>query len=259
MDYRNLKIKIIKLGGSLITDENSRNKFHSSNTRRIAQQLYEFYPGTILVHGTGRVGKPPAVKYGYVESGKLGKDMKFVGLKIKNQIHKLNQNFLSSFISESIPVQSIVQWQLMGSGFYVSKQKILEILQTGFVPVLFGDFVIQKDGSFKVISSDDICHYITKMLLPDKLIFLTNVDGVYDNGLPPTIIPEINQMNYASVTIDNDPKDVSGGMRNKIKLAFKSSRYCKTCFIGNGTTPGLLMEILQDHKVRGTYISPAKP
>lgn len=249
-----MKIKIIKLGGSVITNENSSNKLHEFNTRRIAQQLHKFYPGTILIHGTGIVGKPPAVKHGYVESGKLGKDMKFVALKIKNQIHKLNQNFLSSFISEGIPVQSIVQWQLMGSRFRVNKQKILEIVQTGFVPVLFGDFVIQRDGSFKVISSDVICYFIAKILCPDKLIFLTDVDGVYDNGIPPKIIPEINQMNYASVPIDSALKDVSGGMGEKVKLAIKSSRYCNTCFIGNGTTPGLLKDILEDHKVRGTYI-----
>ena len=250
-----MKIKIIKLGGSLITDENSGNKFNETNTRRLAEELYDFYPGTILVHGTGIVGKSPAVEYNYVESGTLAKEMKIVALEIKNRIYKLNQNFISSFISEGIPVQSIVQWQLRGSRFHVGKQRILELLQSGFVPVLFGDFALLRSGNFKVISSDIICHFIAKLLSPDKLIFLTDVDGVYDDSSPPTLIAKINRMNYPSLSIKNDPTDVSGGMHSKVKFAFKSSRYCKTCFIGNGTNRGLLKELLQGFKVKGTYVS----
>ncbi len=249
-----MKIKIIKLGGAIITNNEPKEKLDRSNTRNIARQLQEYYPGTILVHGTGSVGKPPAIRYGFVESGSLGPDMKFIALKIKNQIHQLNQQFISVFISEGIPVQSIVHWQLMGSRLYVSKSKILEILQSGLVPVFFGDFVIQKDGSFKVVSSDVICHLVTKLVKPEKLIFLTDVDGVFDDGLPPKLIPEINRNNYASIPGDHDHKDVSGGMAEKVKLAIKSSKYCKTCLIANGTTPGLLYEALQGHKVRGTYV-----
>jgi len=81
---------IIKFGGSIITNTSTESKFNKKNTLRLAKEIYPYYKGCILIHGTGHVGKPPAIKYGYVESGIVQKNQQLIALHIKNSLRELN-------------------------------------------------------------------------------------------------------------------------------------------------------------------------
>ena len=62
-----MNITIIKIGGSVITNEGSE-PINLNAIKNIGRQLKRFKGKLVIVHGTGYVGKPPAVKYNYVKT-----------------------------------------------------------------------------------------------------------------------------------------------------------------------------------------------
>jgi isopentenyl phosphate kinase len=261
-----MKKHIIKLGGSIITDTSSKAYFNKKNTLRLAKELYPFYKGCILIHGTGQVGKPPAIKYGYVDNGILPQNEHLIALNIKNSLRQLNQHVVHTFLSASIPV---IPFDILH--FYDEsknhlnykglKDILLQMLKNGLVPVFYGDLLPLPDGSFKVFSSDLITLLLAKTLKPENVIFLSDVNGVYlehtksNNEASSNIIPVLNPKNIRLlIKSENDKKDVSGGMRKKAELALEISRYCKRCFIGNGLTDNILSNFFKEKSVVGTFV-----
>lgn len=49
-------------------------------------------------------------------------------------------------------------------------------LNKGFIPVIYGDVVLDNDLEICVISGDQIIQYLAKNLNPDKVILGTDVD-----------------------------------------------------------------------------------
>lgn len=264
-----MKKHIIKLGGSIITDTSSKAYFNKKNTLRLAKELYPFYKGCILIHGTGQVGKPPAIKYGYVDNGILQKNEHLIALNIKNSLRQLNQHVVHTFLSASIPA---IPFDILH--FYDESQKELnykslseilyQLINNNFVPVFYGDLLPRPDGSFKVFSSDLITLILAKILNPENVYFLTDVDGVYseytdqNNETGSNVIPFLNSNNIDKLlNSKNDNKDVSGGMQRKVELALEIANYCSRCFIGNGLSGNILSNLFKGENVNGTFV-PAK-
>ena len=262
-----MKINIIKFGGSVISDNCSENHFNLRTTERLAKEFYPFRKGSILIHGTGYVGKPPAIKHGYVKSGIIPKEDNLLALAIKGRIRQLNQDIVSTLISASIPaipVEILSYYNDQAEFCCIRKSGtiILDLLKNEIVPVLYGDLFPRPDGSFKVISSDLITLLLAKTLKPKNVIFLSNVKGIYldnkamgeyDNH---AIIKKLTPDKMTKIRwSDNDSTDVSGGMRKKAELALEISYFCKRCFIGSGFTENVLSKIFNGERVEGTFVS----
>jgi len=262
-----MKSHIIKLGGSVLTGKGEIPSVDLKNTKSIIQELSSYYHKCIFIHGTGNYGKPPALKYGYYKSGIIKKKNRHIALKIKQSLQQLNLQVLKLFLKADIPAAAINIDQI-----YDSKRQLIDAIKLKdalkllelqrLFPVFYGDLVELPNGNFKVISSDEIVLVLSKTTQPKSVIFLTNVDGVYlknevsKKGAQYVITNELNSKNIQCLYINpNDTKDVSGGMSKKAKTSLQISKYCKSCFIGNGYTPGILSGFLADKKVRGTYVN----
>ncbi|GAH79617.1 unnamed protein product, partial [marine sediment metagenome] len=154
-----MKKHIIKLGGSIITDTTSKDYFNKKNTLRLAKELYPFYKGCILIHGTGQVGKPPAIKYGYVDTGVIQKNKHLIALNIKNSLRQLNQCVVQTLLSASIPcipfdILHFYDDTKNHLNYKVIEDILIQMLKNDLVPVFYGDLLPISDGSFKVFSSD---------------------------------------------------------------------------------------------------------
>lgn len=265
-----MKKHIIKLGGSIITDTTSKDYFNKKNTLRLAKELYPFYKGCILIHGTGQVGKPPAIKYGYVDTGVIQKNKHLIALNIKNSLRQLNQCVVQTLLSASIPAIPFDILHFYDNtknhlNYKVLEDILIKMLKNDLVPVFYGDLLPISDGSFKVFSSDLITLILAKRLKPENVIFLSNVNGVYSEHTKPNnevnsnIIPVLNPKNIDIVQKSiNDNQDVSGGMRKKAELALKISRYCKKCFIGSGFNESILSNFFKGKDVIGTFVQAKK-
>jgi isopentenyl phosphate kinase len=262
-----MKINIIKFGGSVISDNSSENNFNLKNTERLAKEFFPFHKGSILIHGTGYVGKPPAIKYGYVKHGIISKEDKLIALAIKSRIRQLNQNIVSTLISASIPavpvdILNYYTDQNELNNIEKTGTTIPDLLDNGVVPVFYGDLFPRPDGSYKVISSDLLTFLLAKALKPENVIFLSNVKGIYVDE--EAIRNDTNQGIIKVLTLekmteirwsDNYYNDVSGGMRRKAELALEISGYCNKCFIGSGYTENVLSKILKGELVEGTLVN----
>jgi isopentenyl phosphate kinase len=262
-----MKINIIKFGGSVISDNSNENHFNLENTKRLAEEFYPFCKGSILIHGTGYVGKSPAIKYGYFKDGIISREDKLIALSIKSKIRELNQNVVNTLISESIPAIPLDILNYFTdleklNNISMSESTILDLVNNGLVPVFYGDLLPRQDGSFKVISSDLLTLLLAKEIKPENVIFLSNVAGIYmdnetiRNNADQGIIPELTPDKMASIRwSDNDKTDVSGGMKKKAELALEIANFCHKCFIGSGYTENILSKIFNGESVNGTFVS----
>jgi isopentenyl phosphate kinase len=257
---------IIKIGGSVLTGHGNKPSIDLKNTLRLCSELKPHYQTCLLIHGTGNYGKPPAIKYGYYKSGLIDSTNSAIALEIKKSLQKLNLKFVDKLHCEGIPAKGILLDRFYDNqNQLIDEDKLLEILSIEFdstmLPVLYGDLIELPDGSFQVISSDDIVSTLTKMLKPKSTIFLSNVDGVFLAGKASKngnryLTPVLNAINVSQIDISpKDSYDVSGGMSKKVAIALEAARYCNQCFIGNGFTAGLLHNLLNNKKVKGTDIN----
>jgi isopentenyl phosphate kinase len=261
-----MKYQIIKIGGSVITGKDEEVFYNKKNTKRIADEIYSHNPGCILIHGTGNFGKPPAIEYGYYESGMIKKENRLIALKIKDSLRQLNQLVVSTLLSSNVPVLPIDILH-----FYTVPDKeiqlsslslmIKEVVSRGIVPVFNGDIMPLANGNFKVLSSDIIALILAKTLYPDSVIFLSDVDGVYlqshyDKKNNNKVLAKTLNSNNIHLMYKNedDLLDVSGGMREKARIALEISKYCSRCFIGNGYANNVLSDFLNGRKIIGTYV-----
>lgn len=77
--------------------------------------------------------------------------------------------------------------KLLGSLLEIAFADVSQIssaLAAGFVPVLHGDAVLDHSQGCTILSGDVIIRHLAQHLLPEYVVFLTDVLGVYDR--PPT-------------------------------------------------------------------------
>ncbi|RLF45228.1 MAG: acetylglutamate kinase [Thermoplasmata archaeon] len=243
---------IVKLGGSIISDKNKPFSFNESVVKQIAEEIAAFYPAKkfLLVHGGGSFGHPLAKKY-KIREGLKKENMSGVS-KIHQAMLELNKKIIEIFLDTGLPAFSISS----SSIFIIKNGQIVdgwtrvieESIARDFIPVLFGDVAIAKDKGIDILSGDQIISYLAGKLKPEKVIFLMDVDGIYDKNPKihedARLIEEINEK--ISLRQEAAGIDVTGGVRNKIDEALKIP--CPVYFI-NGMVRGNLTKAIKGERV----------
>ena len=186
---------------------------------------------------TGRVNKDIVSmlnKAGGYAFGLTGKDASFIkAKKIKSQIKNRKKTDLGR----------------VGEVVKVDPSLLLNLISDKFIPVISPIGVDSKGDSLN-INADVVASEIAAVLKCEKLIFMTDTDGVMKKSklIPNVSIGEISKL------IKN--QTITGGMIPKIesaKLAIKKN--VKSAHIINGTSPhSLLLEVFTEKGV-GTAIT----
>ena len=264
---RSTNINLIKFGGSIITKSSEDGFFNAENTSRLGNELSQSKAKTVIVHGTGLVGKIPARKYGYVDSGIIPQDQSDVALEVQRDLRELGKRFISTLSKQAHPVVPLATsnyFNLEQSALHNSKLAfgLRAILNGGGIPVFRGELIPHPDGSFRVFSSDTIIDILTCILLPDNVFLLTDVPGVFAkrtnaNNRSNRIIPVLTPENVDQVRkLDSDKSDVSGAMSAKIAMALKIASKTRHCANASGITPGILEKLLTHKAPPCTWVTP---
>ncbi|XP_033762290.1 isopentenyl phosphate kinase-like isoform X5 [Pecten maximus] len=103
---------------------------------------------------------------------------------------------------------------------------IMELLDNGFVPVLHGDCVLDISKGCHILSGDVIIKTLCKEHLVNRVVFLSDVTGVYDKPPSETDAKHISKICVgengkimADISTTSSPYDVTGGMLLKICTA----------------------------------------
>jgi isopentenyl phosphate kinase len=260
-----VKTRIIKFGGSIITDPAFDDEFHRPNVQRLAAELQSCATGCIVVHGTGLVGKPPAHEYDYVDTGIIPRERHLIASRIRHRLRCLNLQVVDCLLAAGISAVPMHVACFADTNHALRSNdvsvQLMSMLGQGCVPVFYGDMLRLADGRFRVFSSDTMALILVQAVQADEMLFLTRARGVYVKPQHPTdtpsILPELDEKTLADMHRQpGDTLDVSGGMSAKISCAMEIARHCRRCHIASGLEPGILQAFLAGKAV-GTRVSTA--
>ncbi|KAH9499260.1 hypothetical protein Btru_003543 [Bulinus truncatus] len=228
---------IVKFGGSAVTDKKSFETLQPeiiSDLAKCIKNCHEAGLTCIVVHGAGSFGhhqaKQYAINQGLCErSTKEEHDLKMMGFSIvRESVLKLNQAVVSSLINMSVPAVSFSpasSWEVQSRQPKKWPYEILqEYLKHRIVPVFHGDCCLDSDLVCSILSGDTIIKIICSMFPVQKVVFITDVAGIYDK--PPNFpdakllttiqVDTLGEIKDSIITSDS-VNDVTGGMKLKLQ------------------------------------------
>jgi len=261
-------LTIIKLGGSLLTDKSIPYKMRRDKFDDIAREIKETLEKVIIIHGVGSFGHPPVKKYelykGYTGPENLLNLAKTQSLVFELRIELtkvLQEHGINAMIF--LPSSQIVAENMKIKEFFL--EPIERYLDMGMVPVLGGDVVVDREMGFSVCSGDTIGVYLAEKLGAKRLIFASDVDGIYtdDPKKNPEAehIPEINLNDIESLArvTGSQFTDVTKGMAGKIEAVRKYrniiEKGTEVVFLSMLTYGNLKAYLLGDPKAKYTKIT----
>ncbi|ANF22883.1 isopentenyl phosphate kinase [Thermococcus piezophilus] len=241
---------IVKLGGSVISDKNVEKSFHEDVVSQIASEIAQFYPkeNFIIVHGGGSYGHPLAKEYNLREGIEPNPESKRIGFSKTHQaMLELNEKIINIFLEKNLPAFSVSTSSVFitegGSVAYGNVEVLKRLIELRLIPVLFGDVAVDLKKGIDILSGDQIITYLAKMLRPSKVIFLMDVDGIYD-GKPDegSLIWElkVREIDRLIERLSGSAGiDVTGGIANKLRETKEIAQFSEVWFV-NGKVSGRL-------------------
>lgn len=259
------KPTILKLGGSAITHKAKPQTANLQVIDNLAREISEAKtPQLIIVHGGGSFGHPLAKKYAINEG--FQDSSQTVGFAETHEaMTVLNGLVVKALIQHNIPAVGVAP-----SSCLITKQGRIEKLDTSvitklqemsFVPVLYGDAVLDAEKGFAILSGDQLIAKLAIALDAERIIIGVDVDGLYTadpkGDSSAELIQRItvkdlkkfqNRAEKAKVT------DVTGGMNGKIIELIPAIEHGVRTVIVNATKPDTVRRALRNETVVGTLI-----
>lgn len=141
------------------------------------------------------------------------------------------------------------------------ERPLIKMLETGFLPVLYGDAVLDWNVAFTILSGDQLVSYLAMSLNAERIIIGADVDGLYtaDPKTDPSAkrIPHLTPTGLKKLQQKvREPRvtDVTGGMLRKIEELIPAVEHGIPVIIVNATKPGNIYKALKGEQVVGTMI-----
>lgn len=261
------KLILIKLGGSVITNKSREFTPRESNILRLAKEIKEskkaFVGRIIIGHGAGSFAHTPASKY-QTKKGLINKNSLIGAAIVEDAARKLNMILVKNFLSQSLPVFSFSPASFLISDTQVYSKSYLDplkkALDVGMIPVVYGDVVMDKKTGVTIFSTEKVLSVLAKDFSSKykiRIIYVTNVDGVYDqkgNTIPLITGESFNKIK--SSILGAKEVDVTGGMLHKVKEALSLAKKLKIeIMIINGNVKGNLKKAILAKKITSTLIT----
>ena len=230
---------ILKLGGSFLTDKDKPNSIREDVVKNAVQQIIDANENLIIIHGGGSFGHPLAKKYNISEGFDETIQNQILGLtKTHQAMNEFNSYVIDLFLEKNYPVLSIQSSSIFiknASNISIQSIEVIEAaLDLNILPILYGDVILDKQGSFSILSGDQIifelCENLKKYQV-SKVIFTMETDGIYitneDNVKSSVkLAKELNVSELENLDLANlgQKIDVTGGIEGKINAI---KRICK--------------------------------
>ncbi|MEM2994550.1 MAG: isopentenyl phosphate kinase [Candidatus Bathyarchaeia archaeon] len=259
------KPTILKIGGSVITDKSEELRARTAEMNRLAEEIKRASTqNLIIVHGGGSFGHPTAQKYAIKEG--LKDTNQIVGFAETHHIMTvLNGLFMDALVWHGVPAVSVTPSSCIitenGRIKCFETAPLTLLLKMGFLPVLYGDAVLDAKLGFTILSGDQIAAYLAAKFNAKRIVMGVDVDGLY-NADPKT---EKNAEMFKHLTLKELKKlqnsfgkstacDVTGGMFGKIMELLPAVEMGIPVAIVNASKPNYIYKVLKGESVEGTLI-----
>lgn len=259
------KLMVLKLGGSVITDKGKPMTPNLDAIQRLAKEIADAnVERLIIVHGGGSFGHPLAKQYKIKEGYEDPSQIEGFS-KTHQAMLELNKLVVDALIRHNIaafsvsPSSCIVTKARRIQIFYNST--LIQLLDIGFVPVLFGDAVLDNNIGFTILSGDQLVATLATKFKANKIIIGADVDGLHTAD-PKTddsaqLIPHITLQELKTL-LHNIEKakvtDVTGGMLGKILELIPAIDADIPTIIVNAAEECNVYKALREEKVVSTLI-----
>lgn len=245
---------IVKLGTNAMTNEDgSLNKTLIQDlVRQISELMKE---NEVLLVTSGAMGSGRAILKKELEYNEVTKRQMYA---VVGQVRLMEM--YANFFAENgrIVAQMLATKEDFKNRthFLNTKNCIESLFREGIVPIMNeNDFVCVEELMFT--DNDELAGMISKMIFADKLIILSNVDGIYDENK--NVIREFKPDDEIPKNIISASKSSfgKGGMQNKFSVAHSVANHGTEVFITNSKVPDVLTRIVAGELV-GTHFIAAK-
>jgi len=251
-------LKIIKLGGSAITDKDKPLVARIDVLERVGEELKPAYPNAIILHGTGSFGHPFALKY-KIHKGYKGEFTQRIGYgETKFWVTQLTQMILRSMLDAEMPGFIFFPSSLgvMEEGRFISFnfEPIEGYLKMGVVPIVPADGPVDRKYGALIASGDYLAYILAEHFKPDEVIFAIDEDGLIWEGklVEEMGLDEIKRI-YEKI---EEGKDATGGMKGKLKYVIKILELGIPVRLVNLLKPYRLKKLLEGENPPHTLLKP---
>jgi isopentenyl phosphate kinase len=254
----------------LIAGQKNQSEIHKREIRRIlkeiddARQIAGF--NIVIGHGSGAPGHVPSQKYN-VGDGFKSERARYGSMYTERACSRLDDVVVQTAIDLGMPVFPFQPHSFsttINSAVSDLYTKPIEIaLRNGTVPIIYGDVLMDYTQGFSDISTEKLLAALARRLHPEKVIFCTDVDGVFDANPKlkesAKLIRKVNRHTINDVISKAGPSlkiDVTGGMKTKVALLYEAVKGTRTSgYIINGKKKGAIYKLLVGMKVRNTMVT----
>jgi isopentenyl phosphate kinase len=249
-------LALIKLGGSVVTFKDKPLTANIEAIDGISQALRGVKIPVIIVHGGGSFGHYWSVQYD-IHTKPSRYDPHGVSVVHESMI-ALNQIIVNSMIRCGLNPYGLQPSTFSSAHRPVAAKtrKLFSMAKSNVVPVTFGDVVHVEGQNYSILSGDSLMTLIAKILKPSRVVFATNVDGIYRDLDSRRLVPELGAREGGkAIKIAMSPiADVTGGMQRKITEAFKIASSGIDVMMVNGLHPERIVEAAQGKPTIGSLI-----
>jgi isopentenyl phosphate kinase len=248
------KLALIKLGGSVVTFKDRPLAANVGAIDDISRVLAQLHTPAIIVHGGGSFGHYWSVKYD-IHTKPVSYDAHGVSVVHESMV-ELNQIIVNSMMQAGLnPYGMPPSTFTTGHRPVAAKVKQVYIMaQSKVTPVTFGDVVHVQGAKYSILSGDAIMTILAKALRPSRVVFATNVDGIYKDITSRELVSEIRVKGKRSIEFSKVGTDVTGGMQRKVTEAFKIASYGMDVLMVNGLVPERIAEAVEGRLQVGTVV-----
>jgi isopentenyl phosphate kinase len=246
------EIKILKIGGSVLTDKTRFESAKIGEIDRIAAEIAGHSSGLILVHGAGSFGHIHAKEYNLAE--------RFSPegvLETHRSVVRLNEIVVESLRragSSPVPVHPS-SFTLLKNGRIevIETGPVVEMVKRGLVPVLHGDVAMDRAKGAGIVSGDQLVSHLARSLRPEIVALGTAVDGVIFRG---EVLAEVRREDLSRIGSELGPSagvDITGGMKGKLEELLDLANEGVRSTIFNAEKKGMIERVLAGERA-GTLV-----
>ena len=260
-----LRLTILKIGGSVITDKQGQLAAKTREINRLAEEIHGTgMQNLIIVHGGGSFGHPSAEEYAIKEGYK--EESQKAGFSVTHHyMTVLNGLFMDSLIWQDLPAVSVSPLSCIitenGRIKEFEEASVKSLLKMGFIPVLYGDTVLDTKLGFTVLSGDQLVSALAIRFGAARIIIGVDVDGVYDAD--PKLVKTAKMMGHLTLEelkgLQNKlgkatTCDVTGGMLGKMAELISAIELNIPVTVVNASKPRYVYKALEGEAVTSTII-----
>lgn len=253
------KLALIKLGGSVVTFKDKPLAANTGAIDDISRVLAKLDTPAIIVHGGGSFGHYWSVKYD-MHTKPAGYDSHGVSVVHESMI-ALNQIIVNSMIRAGLNPYGMPP-SVFTAGHKPIAAKVRQVYamaRSKVMPVTFGDVVHMQGARYSILSGDALMTILAKVLRPSRVVFATNVDGIYKDMASRELVREVQVAGKKSIEFSKAAgADVTGGMQRKVTEAFKIASYGMDVLMVNGLVPERIAEAIEGRLQVGTVVKRSK-